>query len=310
MFFSIIVPMYNVDKYITRCVNSIKNQTLNDFEVIFIDDGCTDGTVFLLKELIKGESQYHLIRQKNKGLSSARNKGIEHARGRYIILLDSDDVLTDKCCETIHKSLTNHKQADIVAYGFTEIKKCISTNISHTSVGYFESKEFMKNELINNNLYMVSWSYAYKKEFLKDNNLIFKEGILHEDEEFTPRALLTAKNILSIKEPLYRYYINNNSITTKKNKDKNAIDLYSTLKNLSNIYSKLDDLFLRKELENLLVEKYLFMISGDSISKNVKKDLIDRKFLIGKNKNIKNKIKAMIFIISPSLYFLVHKVCK
>lgn len=310
MYISIIVPVYNVEKYIERCIQSCINQKFDKdlYEIILVNDGSTDKSVEIINKYLNSNVDMKLINKINGGLSDARNVGLENASGKYILFLDSDDSIELNTCKWIKDALENiESDVDVLPLGFRKIQgECVS-EIKHSISNSVVSGEFfLKNELKNGMMYMAAWSYVYRRDFLIQNELKFKKGILHEDEQFTPRVLLKAKKVLPLDYIFYNYYINPNTITTKKNKKKNAEDLFETLNELEYIYNQLNDKELVKYLNNSLVEKYLYMFCLAQVYKNNYLYLVNKNFV--KNKSFgKTKLKVILFLISPRIYSLLHE---
>lgn len=177
---------------------------------------------------------------------------MKHATGEYILFVDSDDYIDLDACEQFISALGKQK-VDIVVGNARRFKNNNVTLMQHTTntKGQLVSGEYyLKQELKAGTMYKVAWLNLYNKEFLLDNNLEFKVGILHEDEHFTPRVFLKAKTVLGTKVIFYNYLIREGSISTKKNQIQNAKDLVSICKELEHIYNKVED----NELRSLLIK--------------------------------------------------------
>lgn len=120
-FFSIIIPMFNTEKYIGECLDSIMMQNFSDYEVIVVDDGSTDGSCEIVSRYIKGKLNINLLKQKNSGVSAARNLGIEKARGKYIIFVDSDDFLVNESLEFLKNTLLENNDLDMLFFNYYEV---------------------------------------------------------------------------------------------------------------------------------------------------------------------------------------------
>lgn len=120
-FFSIIIPMFNTEKYIGECLDSIMMQNFSDYEVIVVDDGSTDGSCEIVSRYIKGKLNINLLKQKNSGVSAARNLGIEKARGKYIIFVDSDDFLVNESLEFLMNTLLENNDLDMLFFNYYEV---------------------------------------------------------------------------------------------------------------------------------------------------------------------------------------------
>jgi len=217
-FFSIIVPVYNVEQYIRYCLDSVLEQTFNNFECILVDDGSPDDCPAICDEYVKKNSRFKVIHKENGGLSDARNAGIQVAIGDYIVLLDSDDLFFNKkALENLHKAIEETK-ADVV---FNSNLALLSSE-TVTSSDEFK-KEFICGdpiqfylETINNRkIIFAGWLFTVQRNFLFNNDLFFKIGILHEDVPWIACLICAASKIGVNHNPFYMYRKDrSDSITT------------------------------------------------------------------------------------------------
>lgn len=304
---SIIVPMYNVENYIQECIESIINQSLKEIEIIVVNDGSTDNSIKKL-ECIK-DNRIKIINKQNGGLSSARNEGLKVANGQYLIFIDSDDFLiSDDCLEEMYNNILNNK-LDILSSNaklyYEDRDKYIKTNkgLTYTENQIMSIDEFIEKS--QNCDIAPSCFYMYRTNFLKNNNLLFKEGIYHEDELFTYRTLLRTKKIYVSNDYFYAYRQREGSITSCKNNAKRGTDLI-------NICLELDKDF--EKIENETIKLILYKRGFNMILENILKydiesiDINTKKYLRANSKTVKDKIRAYICIISPKLYrFILNK---
>ncbi|MBQ3788444.1 MAG: glycosyltransferase [Bacteroidales bacterium] len=210
---SIIIPAYNAEAYLPQCLDSILAQEHQDCEVIVVDDGSTDGTAALLERY----PDVKVVHQKNRGMSTARNRGLDEARGEYILFVDSDDLLTDGALETLVAELSGE---DIIAFNAKKLHDATGELTYHPTIREPETTDgwtyFCRHRLEATDIHFVCiWQRAYRRQFLIDNNLRFADGILRaEDDLFTTQAMLAAKTLRTITPCLYIYRIRANSITT------------------------------------------------------------------------------------------------
>ena len=211
---SIIVPIYNVEKYIGSLVNSLVKQTNKNFEVIFIDDGSTDESIRILKEIMVGSEQefsFKLLQQVNQGLSSARNIGILNATGEYIFFLDSDDEIEINFVETILTSCYKYSQPDTLIFDYSSIDEfgnALDSNYGHGSI--YRQKDLCTSEQIltalsKGEIPTTAWSFVTKRSVIEKHDLLFSVGKNFEDNNFTPKVFYFSKNIVVISLRLYRY---------------------------------------------------------------------------------------------------------
>ncbi|MCY1689906.1 glycosyltransferase [Exiguobacterium sp. SL14] len=317
--FSIIIPVYNTQKYLDRCLQTVINQTYENIEIVIINDGSSDGSLNKCLEYAEKDSRIVLISQENMGLSVARNKGIEVAKGKYIIFLDSDDYIDYKTCEVFLEILKSNSYPEVIIGDYQEKIDDDSKNI-YSSVELDCNKleisketdgvEFLKSKLKKKTITMAACFNIYSKEFLKINNLYFKNGLLHEDELWTPQVLLKTGRLVTVKYKFYNYIIRDNSITKQKNKKKNALDLIEIIKELKPIYREIEDQKLKKLLNDYLVVLYLNAFFIGALYKNEDAHLLNSTFPLKNAHFMKNKIKSILFLINRKLYYMINKKIK
>lgn len=309
---SIIVPVYNVEKYLHRCVESLLSQTLQDIEIILVNDGSPDNCANICDEYLRKDTRVRVIHKENGGLSDARNVGIKIASGEYLMFVDSDDFIELDACYELY-NVASKKFPEILVggankkIGSNEVKMEFTNSTCKT---INTSYDFVKEQLTSKTMYMAAWMNIYRTDFIINNNLYFKNGIYHEDEEWTPRVLLTAENIGYSNRIFYNYIIRDNSITNTKNSRKNGIDLVNTCYELEKIYLKLEDNELMKLLNDYLVMLFLHAIHyGELYGKEFEK-YHDKQFLSRNSISMKNKLKVFIFKLSPNLYKKINSQLK
>lgn len=205
---SIVLPVYNVEKYINKCLISIVKQNCishDEYEVIIVNDGSPDGSIDIINNFDWERCRHVIITQDNKGLSSARNTGLKCAKGQYVWFVDSDDYLSNTAVSQIINALDG---CNMINFGYIEERSGMMGKY------FMPSKSYCGRECLVNGFFQPAQFHVYKKSFLDDNNLTFMEGIYHEDAEFTPKALYLAGRIINIKECLYYYQIHEGSIMT------------------------------------------------------------------------------------------------
>lgn len=308
MLFSVVVPVYNVREYIHRCVDSLIAQTYNDVEIILVDDGGSDECPKICDEYASKEKNIKVIHKINGGLSDARNAGLAAATGEYVIFVDSDDFVEADMCEKFAEFAS--KGYDIlIGDAVVEGGPCPLEHIAADNDRIYTGSEYLKAAHKAGRAPMAAWLNVYRRSFLLENGLEFKYGILHEDEQFTPRAFLKASSVVVTGICFYHYIIREGSITTKKDKRKNANDLYATCCELESIYQKIEDDELREMLLNSLSSKYLSLFQQGRLYRYgreyLHKDFIKRNARLSKTKK-----KAFLYCVSPRLYYLINKLTK
>lgn len=210
---SIIVPVYNVEEYLQRCVESILAQTFDDFEIILVDDGSTDSSSELCDAFKEKDSRIRVLHKRNGGLSDARNKGIEISYGKYITFVDSDDWVAEDFLEVLYGLIKDYS-ADLSMCGH-EVKKTFdySRKKSRNIIEYSQS-EFLKIlfRVHSNRCEHYAWGKLYKREIL-DMKEQFPYKMYNEDVESTFKSVLKCKKIVETKYPCYFYYYNEKGIS-------------------------------------------------------------------------------------------------
>ncbi len=303
LLYSIIVPIYNVEKYIHKCLESLLGQTFGDIEIILVDDESPDNCPAICDEYAKKDNRIKVVHQKNGGLSDARNTGLSIAKGKYIIFVDSDDYIDKHTCEQFAKYTENDIDI-IIGEAVVESGTCYVRHIE-PSEEVFDGLSYLKTALMQEKATMAAWLNVYKKDFLVKNKLFFKKGILHEDEQFTPRAFMLAQTVIVTGLEFYHYVIRENSITTKKDKRKNALDLYNTCCELEKKYLSVEDKYLKDLLLNSLSVKCLNMFQQGKLYQ-YGKEYIYKDFIKRNAKLPKTVYKAKLYCFSPRLYYFVN----
>lgn len=219
---SIIVPTYNVEKYIRTCIESILAQTYRNIEVIIVNDGSTDQSLEVISDLICSHHNIKVINQKNQGLSVARNTGIDAATGKYIAFVDADDKIKPDFVSSLYK-IADKTGADIVRGSFRDF----NGNIPKGWVPDFNVPTncgtIVLDQFLSSNISFVVWSSIYRLDFINSNHIRFTPGILLEDGDFTARAYMLAKLVATSPEPNYAYRIRPGSILTTNNAQKMSL---------------------------------------------------------------------------------------
>ena len=222
---SVIVPVYNVEPYLKRCLNSIIEQSLKKIEIILIDDGSTDRSGLICDEYAKIDSRITVIHQKNGGLSSARNIGIKLAKGDYIMFVDSDDyVMIDYC--KLPFEIAKEKNADIVLFPFFYVGK--NKNKLDDEEDGFKSKQ-EAFDIILKKAGVNAWSKLYRRCLFDD--VKFPEGFYYEDNATTYKLILNADRIYYTNNRLYYYCFREGSITSSKKRIIDFIVMFSVMYN-------------------------------------------------------------------------------
>lgn len=221
---SIIVPTYNVEKYIRTCIESILAQTYRNVEVIIVNDGSTDQSLAVISDLICSHHNVKVINQKNQGVSVARNTGIDVATGKYITFVDPDDKIMPGFVSSLYQ-IADKTGADIVRGSFRDF----NGNIPKDWVPDFNVPTncgtIVLDQLLSSNISLVVWSSIYRLDFINSNHIRFTPGIVvYEDIDFTTRAYMLAKLVATSPESNYAYRRNRQgSVLTTNNAQKMSL---------------------------------------------------------------------------------------
>ena len=220
---SIIVPIYNVEKYLNKCIESIVNQTYENIEIILIDDGSNDNSGIICDEYAKKDNRIIVVHKENGGVSSARNKGLKIAKGEWISFVDADDWIEQTFCQTLLNKVTQ-EQADIALCGYNRItdNRIEKINANNQEV-FLNSNEYLVKSLNPQTGFGFCHMKLIKKEVLK--SISFNERIeVGEDALFNIQLSTYIKKAVFLKQPLYNYRINNQSVV--KRYDENYANKY------------------------------------------------------------------------------------
>lgn len=228
MRFSVILPIYKVEKYLAECVDSILNQSFSDYEVILVDDGSPDNSGAMCDEYAKKDARIKVIHKKNGGLSDARNAGFEIACGEYVVFIDSDDYVTDKDFLKKISAKIDERGSDIVLYKYSklyeETKKMDAPAFSLDFVNGTTDSDELLYELVKRDAYYgMAWIKAFKRDVALKGGVSFEKGLLGEDMDWYFNLLLHSGSISAIDESFIAYRQREGSITST-HKIKNLTD--------------------------------------------------------------------------------------
>ena len=227
MKFSIIVPIYNVEKYIEKCLDSISQQAFGDFEVICVNDGTLDDSITYVIDKMKNDKRFKLFNKQNGGLSDARNFGIRESSGEYLVFLDSDDFLEKNLLSLLAKEI-DVSNTDCIIYDYYQY--LIIDNSRVTIKNKFHegrSYDLRKNKELLYSISNCAWNKCYRKSLFIENELQYPVGYLYEDLGLTYRLLYHSSNIRFINKPLINYLIDRpgNISTSVSDKILDVIDM-------------------------------------------------------------------------------------
>ena len=310
--YSFIVPVYNTEKYLKKCLDSLVNQTYKDFEIIVINDGSTDDSIKIINSYIKKYKNIILVDQKNGGLSDARNNGVKKAKGNYLIFIDSDDYVEKDLLKNIDNNI---EDVDVLRY------QIITEDDNGSNRHDFNEEEFSMTtgyeafkKITNYHFVEPAWCYVYKKDYFMENKFTFKKGIYHEDFALIPYVIYKARKVKSINYLGYHYItregsiMNNNDYKKTVKKCFDMLDGYKTLK----LFAK------NPSVKNNISDYYLSYISNCVIIKARELKGDERKVYIHELKKLNvfdgvlvntkvRKLKKKLMKLNLNLYLRVVK---
>lgn len=300
---SVIVPIYNVEKFLDRCVESIVKQTYSNLEIILVDDGSPDLCPILCEQWAEKDKRIKVIHKCNGGLSDARNCGLINATGEYILFVDSDDYLALDACETLLQGMISEEVSFVVGAS-AEVREGKQSIARHSAIidrKEYEAREFIITAIKNNEWYAPAWLNLYRKSYLIDNQLLFKKGRFFEDMEILPRMYLQADKIVYVDHVFYYYMIRENSIMTSKKNQKKQSDAIANYDEWKALFDTINDKQLQKKLYGVLIKCFLktcreYEITTWSI------EGVNFKFAIRNGLNLKENMKVIYFSLFPRLY--------
>ena len=313
---SIIVPIYNVEKYLKECIESIINQTYKNIEIILVDDGSPDNCGKICEEYSQKDKRIIVIHKENGGLSDARNKGIDIAKGDYLTFIDSDDFVNIDYIEKLYSSIKLNN---------TELAQCGISKVNENNEiieklnydeNYIKTSHEILNELYGKHLIenVVIWNKMYAKELFK--NIRFPVGKIHEDEFTTYKIFYSVDRISLLSDCLYNYRQTNESIIGKKF-NKKRLNLLEALEERMNFFKNRNEIDLYEKTLKFYIEQlrlyYIkvkkYIEDSEYRQKNIIKKYKNtyKNYLKNKNLHIKDKLKTVFFVIFPNLFYLIKK---
>lgn len=304
---SIIVPSYNEEKFISRCLDSILNQNFKEYEVLCIDDGSTDNTFNILLEYSKKDSRIIPLKNPKKGVSSARNFGISISHGKYISFIDSDDFVQPQMLEFLFNTIEKNS-SDFVFCGSE------TTNFIETKLFNYNFNKPSLSELLYNDYNLPPicvWTKMINKDFLLENNIFFSNHKIGEDVLFCSKLFSKSNNYYYIDSPLYINFININGVINNNTWDIKRLDQAETFllsfDVLNNYYDKKVPIwFIDGGLKYLLTYRLFSKNNDKDKIKKIFKSYF-RKYLKCKDISLANKIYVFISYHFPLLYEVRRK---
>lgn len=301
--YSIIVPIYNAEKYLEECLESIIRQTYKNFEVILIDDGSTDKSEDIYSKYVKNDQRFKKIKKDNEGVSSTRNLGLSKASGKYIIFVDSDDYCDKNMLEKIDQRL--EEDIDIVSFGYFKKYKNV---VSKIKPGIIEKSEDYELSIYDGEEILgYLWNKVFSNEIIKSNKIRFNKDIHYsEDLIFVTEYFKFVKKFLIIEDCLYFYRMRKNSSTFNFYNEKSitSLDAYEYL------YNRCDDENIKRIIQHKYLKNYyrLKKIIKNKKIYNIREDFIAAEKGIVNNLSLKEKILFNIIKYINPMYIFIKKI--
>jgi len=305
MLFSIIIPVYNVEKYIADCLNSVLKQSFQDWEAICVDDGSTDNSPAILSEYASKDSRIKVITQNNAGTAAARNSGLEEASGDYVFFLDSDDWIEEEALQILANRLSDE---DIL---------CFSGKRYFEAAGHFNQADFLPEKEYSNGMdyynenALLPRDFAfvcvvlriYNRLFLLNNGLLFDEDITYEDNLWVPITIYHARSIKVIHDSLYIYRIREGSKMQDVSLSR-KIDLLNVANRLATFFVPLDG-FKKTTVYQSLTHHYQSVFATKSPRKEEKHllSMVDWKMYKAVSRTkARHRVQYLALRINPGLF--------
>lgn len=299
---SIVVPIYKVEKYLDRCVQSLIHQTHSNVEIILVDDGSPDNCPVLCDQYAEQDNRIKVIHKTNGGLSDSRNRGLRIAQGEYILYVDSDDYIELDACERLLSARVNG--ADVTVGVIKEIRDSGLRYQRHSNLEegrIYTAKEYVLKSIEMNEWYAPAVLNLYRRNFLIKHGLYFKVDYYFEDIEMLPRLFLANPKVCYVNYPFYNYAVRDNSIMTSEVSDEKkqmTIDIYT---NWMALITEVEDHELKKALSGILVRYYIANARMRGITGwNVKG--MDFMFAFKHALNSRERLKVVMYSFMPELY--------
>jgi glycosyltransferase involved in cell wall biosynthesis len=306
---SVIVPVYNVMKYLRECIDSILAQTMSSFELLLIDDGSTDGSGSICDEYGKTDDRIRVFHKENGGLSSARNKGLDEAKGEFICFIDSDDTVSTDFLEKLYDALiSSNAEMSLCNIDSPKLSEAEFGEPSYKVMTTTEAKTWLYDSRSGEYVLMVvACNKLYKKDIFQD--LRYPEGKLHEDEFVIMPLLNKCNTVAFVPDKLYHYKDNSEGITSDVNRMNirhlDAVDALAV--RTRQLLKSGDKEFAVITLKNALYKCARFYGDAGELFSNEMRDASKKKYcqVYFENKgifNLKQKLKYFMFCVSPSMF--------
>ena len=249
---SVIIPVFHVEKYIGKCINSLIEQSYRDFEIILVDDGNDDNSIEIATDLLdeKKFTNYKVVRQVNKGQAAARNTGLKESKCKYVVFVDSDDVVHKEFLKTLKSNMSYYNEMAICSFCYIKEQIPELLHMTPASIMKMTRGEFLYSFLYRDRKFVVV-SILFRRDFLNRNNLLFNESVkFSEDQMFIWECIFSSNTIVYITAELYGYYLRPNSVMTSSK--------YVTISNSCKLYKLFCDELSEKYKNYSDICKYIY----------------------------------------------------
>lgn len=262
---SIIVPIYNAEKYLNKCIDSLVNQTKKELEFILVNDGSTDSSEDIIKSYKDKRIKY--FKNKNQGIGKTRNFGIDKATGKYLMFLDSDDYLDINACEKLYNKAIKEK-SDLVVFDFYRVEE----TLKEVTINNFKSSSLKENPNLLLDINLGPCNKLIKRELIDKSNTRFNEELKYEDTPFVTEIIKNANKISKLNEYLHYYVIHSNSETTVR--DERVFDIIKIIDIIREQYKN------EKYIEDVINKLTVRTLTNYTIQQRVQKDIkVGMKFI-------------------------------
>jgi len=296
--FSVIVPIYNASKYLQECLDSILSQDFTDFELLLIDDGSTDNSGKICDEYAEGDARVKVFHQKNQGVSVARNVGLDHARGEWIIFVDADDWMLAGALTVLYKASIKQNVDIVMASAKVMDENGIRPLYSYTSV--------TSSDVLNMLGHSALWGYMFKTSIISEHHIRFVSGLAYsEDRLFCLNMAMHCKKISVTSDDVYVYRRNETSACASKDGVRKASHQFHAASEVHKLILQTTNsrtkVFLKKKEKQLLNMGYMTFVKNSSWRDYAEYETEYMKYFDGRFGLLLNTLKAIVTHIRRSL---------
>ena len=312
---SVIVPVYNTEKYVEKCLKSIVEQKMKDIEIIVVNDGSTDNSESKIQNFIKENKNLDIqyLKKQNGGLSDSRNFAIPYVHGKYISFVDSDDYISEDLYSNLEKYMDD--DFDLIKFKMQKVDENgnILEKLEGPIFGECTGEDGYEKLCTSDKFLDPACTYLYKTKFFKENNFKYERGTFHEDFGLTSLIILNAKKFVSTGEYGYYYVQSNSSITREVNYDKEIKKAKDLLIHYDNMIEKIKQYDISEKSQNLIKRYYTntLILKANDLKDNdlqsyIKQIKIRKLYKNIKPYNLKQLIKRIILRFNVKLYLKIR----